>query len=53
MEMLKEQIKREPLPFPKIKINNTHNIIEDYSYDDIVWIEKYNSHDKIIMKMKA
>lgn len=53
MDVLKEQIKREPLPFPKIKINNNHNMIENYSYDDIVWIEKYNSHDKIIMKMKA
>jgi thymidylate synthase len=53
MDMLKEQITREPLPFPKIKINTIHNMIEDYCYDDIIWIEKYNSHDKIIMKMKA
>jgi thymidylate synthase len=53
MDMLKEQIKREPPPFPKIQIKTIHNMIDDYSYDDIVWIEKYNSHDKIVMKMKA
>ena len=51
MDMLKEQIKREPLNFPKIKVNNIHDNIEDYCYDDIKWIEKYNSHEKIIMKM--
>ena len=53
IEMLKEQITREPLQFPKIKINNIHNNINDYCYEDITWIEKYNSHEKIVMKMKA
>lgn len=53
IDMLKEQITREPFLFPKIKINNIHDNIEDYCYDNITWIDKYNSHEKIVMKMKA
>jgi thymidylate synthase len=52
LEMLKEQMMREPLPFPKIRIN-TREQIEEYRYEDIEWVEKYQSHDKIVMKMKA
>ena len=53
IEMLKEQITREPFQFPKIKISNIRDNIDDYMYEDIEWVEKYNSHEKIVMKMKA
>ena len=52
LEMLKEQIMREPFPFPKIRVN-TRDQIEEYRYEDIEWVEKYQSHEKIVMKMKA
>ena len=48
---LQEQIKNIPYQFPKIKIINKYENIDDYSYSDIEWIEKYKSYDKITMKM--
>ena len=53
IETLKEQIKREPLPFPKINILQKHENIEDYTIDDIEWVEKYVSFGPIKMIMKA
>jgi thymidylate synthase len=51
IEMLKEQVKRKPLQFPTINIQNIHDTIEEYSLDDIV-ISDYNSHDTIKMVMR-
>ena len=52
IDALKEQISREPLPFPKINIANDKNL-EDYTIDDIEWISKYTSHNTIKMAMSA
>ena len=53
MDVLKEQILREPFPFPKIQIKETRENIEDYLVDDIEWTEPYKSHGTIKMKMIA
>ena len=53
LEALEEQIQRKPFPFPKINIKNTHENIEDYCFEDINWVETYQSHDKINMIMTA
>jgi len=53
LEVLKEQILKEPLPFSKICIKTKHNNIENYCIDDIEWIEPYKSHGKIKMNMIA
>ena len=52
-EPIQEQLKREPLPFPKINISHKHENIEDYTIDDIEWVEKYVSFEPIKMIMKA
>lgn len=53
IEQLKEQIKRVPFAFPKISIKNKYENIEDYSINDIEWIEKYLHHEPIHMNMSA
>ena len=53
IEQLKEQIKRVPFAFPKISIKNKYENIEDYSVNDIEWIEKYLHHEPIYMNMSA
>jgi thymidylate synthase len=50
---LKQQIKLEPMAFPKIEITTVHDSIDDYSLDDISWIKPYKSHPAIKMVMKA
>ena len=50
---LEKQILRDPMPFPKIEIAATHDNINNYSIDDIKWIEKYQSHEQIKMEMSA
>jgi thymidylate synthase len=52
-EPIQEQLKREPFQFPKINISQKHDNIEDYTIDDIEWVEKYVSFDPIKMIMKA
>jgi len=52
-EPIQEQLKREPFPFPKINILQKHENIEDYTIDDIEWVEKYVSHEPLKMIMKA
>lgn len=52
-EPIQEQLKREPFPFPKINILQKHENIEDYTIDDIEWVEKYVSFGPIKMIMKA
>ena len=54
LDALETQIQRIPLPFPKIKIKSICENIDDYSYSEhIEWTEKYQSYDKINMKMVA
>ena len=53
IEPLKIQLTREPKNFPKIRIANEHENIEDYSLDDIVWETKYEYCDAIKMAMIA
>jgi len=50
---LKQQIKLEPMAFPKIEITAVHESIDDYSLDDISWTIPYESHPAIKMIMKA
>lgn len=52
-EGLKTQIEREPKRFPKIKIKNKHENIDDYCIEDVEFLEEYLYHDSIKMKMSA
>lgn len=47
---LEEQIKRQPRPFPKLKIKRKVSNIEDFKYEDFE-LEGYNPHPKIEMMM--
>jgi len=42
-DQIKEQIKREPLPFPNLKLNPNIKNIDDFKYEDIS-LENYESH---------
>ena len=53
IETLQLQIQREPIPFPKMRFSKLHANIDDYSIEDIEWIEKYKHHDTLKMKMSA
>ena len=53
IDVLREQILREPLPFPSIQIKNLHENIEDYKIADIEWLSPYQCLDTISMKMHA
>lgn len=53
IEPLKEQIQREPLPFPKITLKEVKENIEDYSLTDIEFSQEYKFHKQIKMEMKA
>ena len=45
-EAVKEQIKREPRPFPKMRINPKVKNIDDFKYDDFT-LEGYDPHPKL------
>ena len=51
IESLKEQIKREPYPFPKMLIKEKITDINSISLENIE-IKDYSYHSKIIMKMR-
>ena len=53
LDVLKEQILREPLPFPKNRIKTKRDNIEDYCVDDIEFVEPYKSHGQVKMNMIA
>ena len=53
IQPLKEQIQREPLPFPKITFKEIKENIEDYSLTDIEFSQEYKFHKQIKMEMKA
>ncbi len=50
---LKEQVERDPFPFPRVVIKNVHENIDDYSEADLEWIEEYKCHPMIKMAMIA
>ncbi|KRH93919.1 thymidylate synthase [Pseudoloma neurophilia] len=52
IDALKEQLKREPYPFPKLKINPKREIkkIDDFEFEDFELID-YECHPRIYMKM--
>jgi thymidylate synthase len=51
INVLQEQQKRIPYPFPNIRIKNVHDNIDDYIFEDIE-IEDYISHPPIKMEMR-
>ena len=51
-EPLKEQLRREPRPFPVLKINPAVKDIDSFSYDDFT-VEDYVPHKTIKMKMSV
>jgi len=53
VDVLKEQILREPFPFPKICIKTKRDKIEDYCMEDIEFVESYKSHSTVKMNMIA
>lgn len=53
IETLQVQIQREPMPFPRMRFSKVHTNIDDYSIEDIEWIDKYKHHDTLKMKMSA
>jgi|TARA_B110000116_G_scaffold211952_1_gene187878 thymidylate synthase len=50
IDVLKEQIKREPYEFPTMTIDNIRQNINDYKLEDFN-IKKYKYHDKLTMKI--
>ena len=52
VEPMKEQIKRNPYPFPTVSIKQVRENINDYCVDDFI-LENYQSHEAIKMKMVA
>ena len=50
VDVLKEQIKREPYEFPTMTINKIRQNINDYKLEDFN-IKNYKYHDKLTMKM--
>ncbi len=51
LNVLQQQIEREPYVFPTINISNKRDNIEDYVVEDFI-INNYRSHEKIKMEMK-
>lgn len=50
VEALKEQLTREPRPFPVLKVNESVKKIDGFTYEDFT-IEGYNPYSTIQMKM--
>jgi len=53
IDTLKIQLEREPMSFPRIEITNKHDNINDYSIDDLTWLEDYKHHTTLKMDMSA
>ncbi len=50
VDALKEQLEREPRPFPKLKINPEKTNIDDFDFSDFE-VVGYHPHKAISMKM--
>jgi len=53
IQPLKKQLEREPIRFPKIRIRNIHEKIDDYTAEDIEFLTPYISNTSIRMEMKV
>lgn len=49
---LKEQVQRQPLPFPTLRIERKYEKIDDYKVEDFI-VSDYNHHGVIKMDMSA
>ena len=52
IETIKEQLVREPYPFPTVSIKQVRENINDYCVEDFD-LQNYTSHEAIKMKMVA
>ena len=52
LEVLKEQVKREPKEFPHLTIKNKRNDINDYILEDFEILD-YSFHQPVKMKMRV
>ena len=52
IETLKEQVERNPLPFPTLKIKEKREKIEDYNLEDFE-LSDYVFHEPLKMKMRV
>ncbi|KAJ2963447.1 hypothetical protein NQZ79_g1534 [Umbelopsis isabellina] len=52
IDALKQQLEREPRPFPKLSINRKVDNIDDFKMEDLT-LEDYKPHGKIDMKMSV
>ncbi|KAI9470036.1 MAG: thymidylate synthase [Benjaminiella poitrasii] len=52
LDALKQQIQREPRPFPTLKIKRKVTSIDDFKYEDFE-LENYHPHGKLDMKMSV
>ena len=52
VQPLKAQLERDPLHFPKLKIERDVKDIDDFTFDDFV-VQGYKCHGKIDMKMSV
>ena len=52
LSVLEEQVKRKPLPFPKLRIISKRESIDEYDTSDFI-VDGYESHSQIKMDMRA
>lgn len=50
VDALKEQLEREPRPFPTLHIKREVSNIEDFTFEDFQ-LDGYNPHPKLTMPM--
>jgi thymidylate synthase len=50
---LREQLEREPLDFPRIRIVSKKERIDDYELEDLEFLEEYRHHPKIVLPLIA
>ena len=53
LEPLRQQVARELFPFPKIRIRTQHERIDDYTLDEVEWVEPYQFNKTIKMAFVA
>lgn len=50
---LREQLAREPLAFPRIRVGSKKERIDDYDLEDLEFLEEYRHHPKIVLPLVA
>ena len=53
LDVLKEQVEREPFEFPKIRVKNKKPYISQYTIDDLEFIQPYVHREPLKMSMIA